>query len=370
MGPAMRIVNIAFQMSAGGKQILAMGITAELRKRGHVAETWSLYLKQAAYIGQEGVRVLRHHPPKGKAGYIRVLISLIRELRSFRPDAVVTYGTAANILGQIGALIARVPVRVASQGNPSWSRPKRARCLDWTMGCLGAYTVNIAVSHAVYQSFKGYPLPYVKRLRVTHNGLSFSASSLGPVEAREKFGLPKQVPLVLNVGRLAQQKNQEFLLRALPFLPDVHLAIAGDGELRQILVRKAVTLGVQERVHFLGEVAYADIPDFLRAGDLFVFPSRWEGFGLALVEAMHAGLPVIASDIPALREVLQDADGESAGLLVSPDDSLAWSRAIQRVLQDSSLRTGLSLRAQRRAAFFALERMVDGYEDCLNGTGR
>ena len=160
------------------------------------------------------------------------------------------------------------------------------------------------------------------------------------------------------------------MLRALPFLAEVHLAIAGDGELRQILVQKALALGVQDRIHFLGEVAPTDIPDFLRAGDLFAFPSRWEGFGVAVVEAMHAGLPVIASDIPALREVVRGADGEFAGLLVPPDDSPAWSGAIQRLLRDSSLRKALSLRAQRRAALFDLGRMVDGYEDCLNGTSR
>ena len=361
----MRIVNLARQMAAGGTQTVATRMASELRKRGHVAETWFLYLRRPTYLNQEGMRVLVHHPPKGKASHIRVLITLIQQLRSFRPDAVVTYGPYANIPGQMGALISGVAVRIASQRNPSWIHPRLARYLDCAMGSLGVYTANIAVSHSVYDSFKSYPKSYVRRLRVIHNGLAFGPSSLEPVDAREKFALPKQVPLVVNVGRLAHQKNQELLLQALPFLPKVHLAIAGDGELHQTLVQMAATLGVQDRVHLLGEVPPADIPDFLRAGNLFAFPSRWEGFGLALLEAMHAGLPVIASDIPVLREVLQGDDGEPAGLLVPLDESLAWSRAIQRLLEDNSLRAALSLRAQRRAASFALERMVDGYENCL-----
>ena len=366
----MRIVNIACQMSAGGTQTLAMRMAAEFRKRGHVAETWFLFLKRPTYFGQQGTRVLVRHPPQGKTSYLWVMLALVQELRSFRPDAVVSYGPYASIPGQIGGLIAGVPIRVASQGNPSWIHPRLTRYLDCTMGSLGIYTTKIAVSDSVYESYNGYPVPYVKRLRVIHNGVAFSASSLEPVEAREKFSLPKQVPLVLNVGRLAHQKNQELLLQALPFLPKVHLAIAGDGELHQTLVQMAATLGVQDRVHLLGEVPPADIPDFLRAGNLFAFPSRWEGFGLALLEAMHAGLPVIASDIPVLREVLQGDEGGPAGLLVPLDDSLAWPRAVQRLLEDNSLRAALSLRARRRAAFFDLERMVDGYEDCLNGARR
>lgn len=361
----MRIVNIAQQMAAGGTESLAMRMAAELGKRGHVAETWFLYLRSPTYLGQEGVRVLLSHPPKGKTGYLRVLIALIRELRSFRPDAVVTYGLYANIPGQMGAFIAGVPVRIASQQNPSWVHPRLARYLDWMIGSLGIYTANIAASHSVYESFNSYPKPYVRRLRVTHNALLFSKSSLEPAEAREKFSIPKQVPLVVNVGRIVQQKNQQLLLQALRFVPEVHLAIAGDGVLRQTLLQMAVTLGVQDRVHVLGEVPPADIPDLLRAGNLFAFPSRWEGFSVAVLEAMHAGLPVIASEIPPLREIIGSADGGPAGLLLPADDARAWALAIQRLLQDDRLRTALSLRAQQQAAFFGLKSMVDGYEQCI-----
>ena len=87
----MRVVNIAYQMAAGGTQSLAMSLAAELRKRGHVGQTWFLYLMRPTYIGQEGVRVLLNHPPK-KTTLFRVLIELIRELRAFRPDAAQNVG--------------------------------------------------------------------------------------------------------------------------------------------------------------------------------------------------------------------------------------------------------------------------------------
>ena len=198
----MRIVNIAYQMAAGGTPAVAMRMTVELSKRGHVAETWFLYLRHPTYFGQARVRLLLSRPPRGKLSHLWALIMLIQQLREFRPDVVVTYGLYANIPGQIGASIAGVPVRIASQHNPSWIHPRLARYLDWIMGSLGIYTGNIAISQSVYKSFEGYPKSYVKRMRVIHNGLVFSPSSLEPADAREKFGLPKQVPLIVNIGRL------------------------------------------------------------------------------------------------------------------------------------------------------------------------
>ena len=95
----MRIVNVAYQMSAGGTQTLAMRMAAEFRKRGHVSETWFLFLKRPTYFGQEGTRVLLTHPPQGKTSYLWVLPALVQELRSFRADAVVSYGPYASIPG-------------------------------------------------------------------------------------------------------------------------------------------------------------------------------------------------------------------------------------------------------------------------------
>ena len=117
--------------------------------------------------------------------------------------------------------------------------------------------------------------------------------------ARARWGLPDATPLILNVGRLAKQKNQALLIDALVELPGCHLAIAGEGELRSELAACAKKRGVFERVHFLGEVSSLDVSELMSLCDVFAFPSLYEAMGLVLVEAMQAGVSIVASDIPA-----------------------------------------------------------------------
>src|SRR5262249_50877876 len=133
--------------------------------------------------------------------------------------------------------------------------------------------------------------------------------------------------ILLNVGRLSEQKNQDVLIAALPRLPAARLVIAGDGPKRAAFAVLAARLNVADRLHMLGDVTRQDVADLLGAADLFVFPSTWETFGLAAVEALMAGVPIIASDLPVLREVLS-ADGGAAATFVAPFDTDGWATAI------------------------------------------
>ena len=146
---------------------------------------------------------------------------------------------------------------------------------------------------------------------------------------------------------------------------DVFLAIAGDGELREQLELLARRRQVGDRVYFLGELMPSDVPDFLRAGDVFVFPSRFEAFGFALVEAMMMGLPVIASDIDAHREVVGDA-----GILLPLNETEVWVEAIKGLIANEEIRMRLADASRSRAGNFSAENMVKGYLSLLFGSGQ
>jgi glycosyltransferase involved in cell wall biosynthesis len=188
-----------------------------------------------------------------------------------------------------------------------------------------------------------------RRTEIIPNGADFD-------RIRPRGSRPfNEVPRLITVGRLEPQKGHETLIRALADVPPPwRLDIAGTGSLERDLRELAERMHIASRVHFLGE--RRDVPGLLAASDLFLFPSRWEGMGLALLEAMAAGVPALASDLPAIREFAP------ARCLVRPDDPAAWSRAVSRALAASSeliARTPeLESRVRRK---YGINRMVDAY---------
>lgn len=361
----MQIVCIATQMEAGGAQTAMMRLAEGLRARGHTVQTWFLYLKRPTFLGLPGVRVLLPQSPQGLGDYARVMRMLMSSLSQERPDAVITFTHYANVLGQAAARQAGVSWRVASQRSPAWTYPRIARVLDRILGTCGFYTSNVMVSGSTADSFANYPSAYRNRIRVVHNGIEFVPSAFTAEAARASFNLPKSVPLLVSVGRLSREKNQSLLLEALGDLPQVHLAVAGEGELGDTLASRAVALAVAGRVHFLGELPRGRVADLFTAADIFVMPSRYEGLSNALLEALASGIPVIASDIPSQAEVLRPPNRPAVGILLPSDDPHVWSRQIAQLLADHPTRMQLRQLSLERAMDFSPSRMIAGFEACL-----
>ncbi|SHF03226.1 glycosyltransferase [Streptoalloteichus hindustanus] len=170
-------------------------------------------------------------------------------------------------------------------------------------------------------------------------------------------------PRVLFLGRLHRQKGVADLVRALALVPSAHLVLAGDGPERARLSRLAGVLGLAHRVRFLGFVPHDQVPALLRDVDLLVMPSRYEELGTALVEARHVGVPVVATRVGGIPDVVRDGVD---GLLVPPGDIVALAGALQRLVDDPVLADVLASRARRRAASYTwdslAERVLDVYQ--------
>ncbi|MBD2435784.1 glycosyltransferase family 4 protein [Nostoc sp. FACHB-110] len=355
----MKIVQIVTQMESGGAQRVAMLVNETLQKRGYNAEVWFLYLKRPTYVEHPGVRVLLEHKPSG-LDYLKILTKLQQMLRLHQPNVVITHTHYANLLGQLAAKLCGVSHRIAVQQNPMSSYPGVAKWGDWLFGSTDIYSHNVAVSQTVVDSAAKYPSAYKRKLKIVYNGTNSPDIEVSSKEVRNSWGLPEDAPLLINVGRLAYQKNQQILLEALAHLDNAHLIVLGEGELREVLQQKTTELQLHERVHFLGELPSHDVYALLRTANVFVFPSLFEGTPMALVEAIGAGLPVVASDIPVMHEIL-----DNAGLFIPPDNAEKLASAIQKIIDSPELAENLRKRSLERAQIFSLENMVDAYEKLL-----
>ena len=165
---------------------------------------------------------------------------------------------------------------------------------------------------------------------------------------RRKYNLPER--FVLHVGTIEPRKNLTLLFEALTALNvERHaLVVAGKtGWLTDPIFARIGELGLQDRVLFTGYVPDEDLPTLLSAASVLVMPSKYEGFGLPVLEAMACGTPVIASNASSLPEV-----GGDAALYAPPDDPSAWAELISRVLKDAALRASMREKGLRQAAKF------------------
>lgn len=362
-----RVAIIVTQLEAGGAQTAALRLAEGLRSLGYDAQTWFLYKKQHTEYPDTKVDVIAPERPNSLRKYVGLLADLLRRLRQHRPQAVISFTHYANVISQPVALLSGVPLRIASQRNPATNYPRLARLLDRIWGATGVYSANVAVSRAVSKSFDAYSRFYRKRLRIVPNGVEPWQCELTKEEARLRLQLPLGVPLLANVGRIAPQKNQATLIRALALCPNVHIAIAGAGELLPELKSIADSLKVSQRVHWLGQISPDRVRMLLQASDAFLLPSLFEGMSNALLEALAAGTPVIVSDIPSQREVVgAQGDEKPAGVLLPPQSVHEWASAFRRISKDKVWRYDLANRSQMRASRFSVETMINGFSDIIN----
>jgi glycosyltransferase involved in cell wall biosynthesis len=352
----MKIIQVVTQMEAGGAQRVAYLLKQEFDLLGHDSSLWFLYQKRPAYVHLSGVHCLIDHP-FSLSDCFRLLPRLAQLIHREKPDLLITHTHYANVLVHILSCILRVRHRVAVQHNPLRSYPSAARAVDYLLGSVGFYSRNVAVSRTVAASAARYPRAYRDRLRVIYNGTPEPAACAPREVTRAQKHIPLDATLLVNVGRLSAQKNQEFLILLLTRDKSLHLLLVGDGELRTSLFALAVQLQVSDRVRFTGEVSPAEVAALISCGDIFVLPSHFEAVGMVMLEAMRLGVPVISNDIPSSREFLGEA-----GFLVETTSPDKWLSAIETIIGQPALVMEMVTMAKSRAQRFTVPKMADAYE--------
>lgn len=361
-----KVFCIASFMNSAGAQEALVRVANQLRVRGHETEIRFLYKEKSAFAGNPHVQVVRDKPALSLLGYSAAFWSLLKELREERPDAVICFMPLGTVMGCLAAALAGVKVRIASQRAPGPTFGRVMRLLDRFWGSTSLYTRIVCVSEAVRDSFSNYPKQYRDKLLVVHNGIFWEPSKLSKAEARRKFALPDKKLLFMAAGRMTAQKNYQFLLERIRDVKEANLVIAGDGEDRPELESFIRKNGMGDRVYLLGTMSHSDVVDLYAAADIFVQTSRYEGQSNATLEAMHAGLPIIVSDISMQRETLCKTDGSCVGLLEPFDRPKAWNERLAELIASAPLRASLGSAAQKYVLErFSLKSMIDGFEGVL-----
>jgi glycosyltransferase involved in cell wall biosynthesis len=320
------------------------------------------------YIREKGVEVFFAAPWPGHftwPAYIRG----IREIAA-RSDGVVDIVHSHFQMGTIAALMlrllghARQAMRTAhvalEWGEGSTALVCRQVFTNWAFPAL--LDAEVGVSPQVTEQLRHH-----MGSRLFRRSPQFISNAVEPDSVRALAEASVPVPwsrednlVIGSAGRLTRQKGYTYLLRALPTLldrvPNARLVLIGEGELRNVLQDEAAALGVSKYILFVG--ATPNVPGYLRQLDVFVLPSLWEGLPTVILESMICGVPVVASDIPGVRELI--CHGET-GWLVPPADPTALADALADALQDPAERARRARQALPRVADFTMGAVAARY---------
>lgn len=285
----------------------------------------------------------------GNAGRIYALDHLVRETDIVHLHYPF-FGTAEQLpalrhAGAFRRLVVTLHMDAAAAGIKGrifemYRRAMQSRILDAADLLIGS-----SRDYIQHSSFA----PYADRVVELPFGVDETMFAPGPAHA-ERYGVPEGAPIILFVGGMDRAhafKGVSYLLEALVNVPASHLVLVGEGALRAGYEAQAKRLGVAERCHFVGAMNDAGLAEAYRSASVLAFPSvsRAEAFGLVAVEAQASGVPVIASDLPGVRTVIESG---VTGFLVPPMNASALATALRDILSDEHRRQTMGKAARER----------------------
>lgn len=341
-----RVLEVVATLKRAGAETLVTSLVTGLDRSRFEPAVCALYdpsendLEPA--VRAAGIRVWRLGKKRGFD--VRVYTRLRRVLREFRPDIIHTHSYVMRYT---------LPVaRCAAVHTVHNLASREVEGLGRMVHRAGYRTgvVPVAVAEEVARSFEAV---YGFHPAVIPNGIDVRRFSKPEVRSawRAANGFRDEDTLIVSVARLEPQKNPELLIAALP--DGFHLLLAGDGSLRSRLEGRP-------RVHLLG--VRSDLPELLSSCDAFALASDWEGHPIALMEAMAAGLPVVATAVGGVPEIVGNA-----GILVAAGDAAGLRRGLETVVRE---RVTYTEAARRRADAFDVQRTISAYSELFQRVAR
>lgn len=347
----MRVINLInnYSQYSGGAERLVRGLHLGLLKRQWESSLLGLMkqrdseVEQAASLGLDS--------PYG----LKALIKTARWfIRNSQPDDIVhTHLFPANLYGSVLKRLGIIKGELVTTEHNTTNRRRGkvwGKWLDYFI--YKPYSKIYAISEGTKDELLIWLPSLEARIEVIYNGVVLPFKQIPKRE-------PKETPVILTVGSLTKQKNIDTVLNALILIKNMNFnyLIAGEGEEMDKLMKQCKIIHLEEKVEFLGYVV--PIKPLLVQADIFLMPSRWEGFGMAAVEAMNAGLPLVVSDVPGLKEVVDGS--KQCAIFVDPDKPEMIADAIAHLLQHPNKGLELGENAFQQARKFREDEMISKY---------
>lgn len=350
----MKIVQVIPYFCFGGAETMCENLSYALRKLGNEVLVISLYDRRTPIsqrMEQAGIRIVYLDKKLGLDFSMVGKIAAV--LRQEKPDVVHThlntikYAVAAARLSGVKTCVHTV--HNVAQQEAEGKVEKIIRNFYFTRG----WSVPVGLSPAVQETISQFYKLEKSQIPVIYNGIDLSHCI-----PKKDYSLGQTITL-LHIGRFTQQKNHVGLLRAfagiVSVFPRSRLNLVGEGELRETVEAEAARMGLRDRVRFLG--SQSNVYPFLHQADVFLLPSEYEGMPMTLIEAMGTGLPIVATRVGGVPDML--TDGTSA--ILTPCDPDAVARACVSVLEREDLRRNLGQAALEQSVRFSAGFMAQQY---------
>lgn len=365
-----RHLSIVARLAPGGAERQLLDVLTYLRFAGFECAVTCIGGEEgelASDFRERGIEV-NHLRSRSRVGPIS-LTKLALHIRSYEPSIVHTHLYSANVTGTLAARLAGVPAVFATVH--STGEVKRPAQAIWSRIAASVRVRTLAVSNAVAHSFADRTGVSSQAIEVIPSGRDlarFRSPDLPLGQVAHQIGVAPTARLIAFVGRLVSEKRPidfvDIATRLAWRHTDAVFVIAGDGPLRRATEERVRTQGLTSRFRFLGR--FDDIPSLMQLASVLVLPSETEGLPLVLMEAAAAGLPVVASDVGGVSEIVEN---DVSGYTVRAGDLDHFAERIDRILSTPQLREKLAAQSRRISCRFEIggcvERLVSLYDSAL-----
>lgn len=355
----MKILHVINSLHFGGAEKLLLDIIPEFKNRGIDIEVMVLYNEKTFFYTEledkHQIKVLA--PAKLKSLYSFSHVFWIRKHLKDYDVVHVHLFPSFYWVGAATLFLYDRPKLVISEHNTENRRRSSLflRIVDSLM--YKRYDAIVAISQGVKDSLITYLGSKNTQIKLINNGVQIASFNTAHAYTKEDLDLNLQedTRIIIQISSFTAQKDQDTLIKAMSLLPEnMHLLLVGYGVLIEEKRELAKELHIEHRVHFLGY--RTDIPKLLKIADICVLSSHYEGFGLAIVEGMAAGLPCIGSDVEGLSQVIGDA-----GMLFEPENHIALKEEIDRLLSSKAYYDAMSQKSVQRSKLFDISLMIESH---------